>query len=427
MSDSLEIPSLEASATFAIPDGKHRTTATSSLANFDSFRTPHKRPRMDSYTSSGSSVPSLSSFGSSAPSSASSSSALLSPLSTAFSYSGDNLSPTEASSERALDSSFFAAMQDVYLSKTAPSWDTTALSMLSSAPLSTSPTAPMPPRQYVGAHAIRRSSTTSPRPSRRAARPPPLNLTPSAPVAAPMQVIGSQEDMDRVLWEINALMAQEQESKAPVRPAPMPLQPPASMGPVPVPANFNVAGVSLDLGDLELLAAKPSPATWAPPASAPAFRTSFGPVFGDGYPATAPAIDLVDPFASLAAPHFPAYSPPPFNPYTAFSDMWTAPAPATTYVSQRRASAASIGRPRSAPIVPSIGAVRRASATSKRLARKTSFVNFSAKDANKLLSGVAPSGSSKRKRDEEAAAAAMCSQETTELGQVAKRRVVSAP
>jgi hypothetical protein len=29
------------------------------------------------------------------------------------------------------------------------------------------------------------------------------------------------------------------------------------------------------------------------------------------------------------------------------------------------------------------------------------FINFTSKDANKLLSGVAPSGSSKRKREEE--------------------------
>lgn len=34
------------------------------------------------------------------------------------------------------------------------------------------------------------------------------------------------------------------------------------------------------------------------------------------------------------------------------------------------------------------------------------FINFTSKDANKLLSGVAPSGSSKRKREEEEAAAA---------------------
>lgn len=243
----------------------------------------------------------------------------------------------------------------------------------------------------------------------------------AAGVSEPMMQTGSQEDMDRVLWEINALMAQEPPvgdrfKTAPVRPAPCPIQPPTS--------HVNISGISLEMGDLAMLASRP--AHIAPPASAPAFMTNFGAVFPDAYPATAPAFDLVDPFNSIPLPSVYPLAPQATTPllfpgqslaYGA-EPAWL-PNP---YLVQRRASASVplIHRPRSAPIVPSLQASRRASTPSshKKVAKKTSFVNFSAKDATKLLTAVAPSGSSKRKREEEEAAAA---------DQAAKRRVVSAP
>jgi hypothetical protein len=216
--------------------------------------------------------------------------------------------------------------------------------------------------------------------------------------------------------------------------------------------HFNVSGVSLGLEDLALLdqlsPATPnlpysSPPVSAPapmPMSAPAWQTSFDvstpfdgyqqsythmpPQFlapSYGYSAS-PQSYLMDDMIPRSAPAFHEYGIP---------DYFSMPEPVPS--NRRRGSSidsaiiqalppsSSSSRIHSELPSPTIRKIRSRPTSLKKAGRRGSapaaqaqFVNFTSADSHKLLTGVAPSGSSKRKRDE------------VETKDASKRRVVSA-
>jgi len=246
---------------------------------------------------------------------------------------------------------------------------------------------------------------------------------------------------------------------------PPPLQLNTSQPPMPPPftGTIEVSGVALDPEDLEMLVSpdpnqyqdgvmSSSTSTRAYPASAPAWQTTFN----QGPPPPMPQYSQ----ASYGHyPTLPVYPPAQYAPYPAPPHS-TGLAPPASFAPSRPHSAPGIAEPapglapppllrrgsslrdsatsdKSAPVAPAPAPATAAAPTKapiktpkKGVGKKAKkdaggiggmFVNYGASDAKKLLSGVAPSGSSKRKREEEEAArlAALAAKEEGKAGEVA--------
>ena len=331
---------------------------------------------------------------------------------------------------------------------------------------------------------IAMGDATPPRPSavkRRGSRlsiavPPPTN---DLPQSSPLEQSQSSEEIDQILQMVDMMSSfdnspqgqamQHQESTSSsqghsryTHQRPPPLQINTSQGSgssAPYSGTIEVSGVTLGAEDLEMLVS-PDPnqfhdgshAERAYPASAPAWQTTFThgppppiPNFSPGshgnYP-TSPVYPSAQYTAYPPPPHSAGLAPPagfaPSRPRSAEPASGLAPPVLLRRGSSLRestsasptpvAAAAAAPEPAAVPVpAPAKAPARTPKKGVGKKAKKDAggiggmFVNYGASDAKKLLSGVAPSGSSKRKREEEEAArlAALEGREVPQSGEVA--------
>ena len=296
------------------------------------------------------------------------------------------------------------------------------------------------------------------------------------PQASPLEQSQSSEEIDQILQMVDMMgsfdhapQGQAMQLQASTssqgharyqQQRPPPLQLNTSQLPMPAPftGTIEVSGVALDPEDLEMLVS-PDPNQYqdgvfgsrAYPASAPAWQTTFN----QGPPPPMPQ------YSQASYGHYPtssAYPPAQYAPYPA-PPYSAGLAPPASFAPSRPHSAPGVTDPAPGLVPPPLlrrGSSLRDSTTAEKAApapapasavlaappkppAKTPkkgvgkkakkdaggiggmFVNYGASDAKKLLSGVAPSGSSKRKREEEEAArlAALAAKEGGQEGEVA--------
>ncbi|GAA5935166.1 uncharacterized protein JCM15063_000958 [Sporobolomyces koalae] len=159
-------------------------------------------------------------------------------------------------------------------------------------------------------------------------------------------------------------------------------------------------------------AARPSPSSWAHPPPRPMqvpHSYSYGPpaISAPSFlPSQSSSYHNVPlPLRPMPAPGAPVDPSPPPSP----TKQSVATSTSTPTPKSKLPPAPAAASPSRAPTAPVSPKKKRGGAKARNPAAM--FVNFSAADAKKLLSGVAPSGSSKKKREEEEAAAAAAAAE----------------